>query len=336
MMTTKIFFSSNSLGSIAAGQIQSMLDRFHLGELISSERTAEGVMKQTMFIASTAGEYVLKGNPVYEGQWVEEKFFVEGLHEISGVPVPIPYIIDEQNDIFGWSYALMPRLPGMHFNNPEIQTALSDADQMRIASCLAETLNQFHLWKAERFGEYDPVHRCIRPFMDNYGNWLYGTIKFWLDDAQKYSVIRAEDQRWVDHVLKESEHFFRSLSNPTFVMGDFKPENVLMERCANDWRVSGVIDFTTSYFGDGIADLSKIALHYLDLGQEDLAKRFISDYMNLTNASTPEIHRLKVHLLHQRVLDWGCAYATDSVTWNKRFSFAEWADRFVQFASDMN
>lgn len=119
-------------------------------------------------------------------------------------------------------------------------------------------------------------------------------------------------------------------------MGDFKPENVLMEHDGGEWRVSGVIDFTTSYFGDCIADLSKITLHYLDLGQEKLAKRFIMEYMGLMNACEAEIQRLKVHLLHQRVLDWGCAYATQSVTWDKRLSFSEWANRFVQFAADIN
>jgi len=332
-MTTRIFFSTNSLGSIAAEQIQSMLDRFQLGELVSSERTVEGVMKQTMFITATSGEFVLKGNPIYEGQWREEQFFVDHLHKKTGAPVPFPYRIDERSDIFGWSYALMPRLAGVHFNDPSIQTELSDTEQMTIASRLAETLGQLHQWKEERFGEYDPCHRCIRPFPGTYEAWLYRTVRFWLDDATKYSVIRPEDRRWVDHVLEDSERSFRSLREPSFVMGDFKPENVLMERRGSKWRVSGVIDFTTSYFGDRMADLSKIVLHYLDSGQEEQAKRFISEYVRLTNADEADAQRLKVHLLHQRVLDWGCAYATRSVTWDKRLSFSEWANRFVQFAS---
>ncbi|MEK4358067.1 aminoglycoside phosphotransferase family protein [Paenibacillus sp. FSL M7-1455] len=335
-MTTRIFFSTNSLGSIAAGQIQNMLDRFHLGEFVSSERTAEGVMQQTMFITSTSGEFVLKGNPIYEGQWAEEKFFVDHLHEICRVPVPVPYIIDDQSDIFGWSYALMPRLPGVHFNDPAVQAALSGTDQLMIASRLAETLTQLHRWKTDTFGEFDPVLRRIHPFADTYGSWLYSTIKFWLADAKKYSDIRAEDQRWADRVLQHSKPSFDALEIPSFVMGDFKPENVLMEHDGDGWRVSGVIDFTTSYFGDSIADLCKITLHYLDLGQEKLAKRFIMEYMGRTNAGEAEIQRLKVHLLHQRVLDWGCAYATQSVTWDKRLSFSEWADRFVQFAADIN
>lgn len=42
------------------------------GKLISSKKTAHGAMGQTMFVSSTEGEYVFKGNPLYDGQLVED------------------------------------------------------------------------------------------------------------------------------------------------------------------------------------------------------------------------------------------------------------------------
>src|SRR5690625_7670304 len=89
-----------------------MLDKFNLGKLISSERTAQGAMGQTMFITSTKNEFVFKGNPLYAGQFMEEKFFVDQIHKHTDVIVPRPYIVDHSDDIFGWSYSLMPRLQG--------------------------------------------------------------------------------------------------------------------------------------------------------------------------------------------------------------------------------
>lgn len=64
-MTTKIFFSSNPLGDITSEQLQLMLDRFNLGKLISSGKTSKGVGKQTLYVTSSSGEYVLKGNPLF-------------------------------------------------------------------------------------------------------------------------------------------------------------------------------------------------------------------------------------------------------------------------------
>src|SRR5690625_6276635 len=87
-----------------------MLDKLNLGKLISSERTAQGAMGQTMFITSTKNEFVLKGNPLYAGQFMEEKFFVDQIHKRTDVIVPTPYIVDDSDAIFSWSYYLIHRL----------------------------------------------------------------------------------------------------------------------------------------------------------------------------------------------------------------------------------
>src|SRR5690625_1108148 len=88
MVTTEIIFASNKLGKVTDAALQKMLDKFNLGKLISSERTAQGAMGQTMFITSTKNEFVLKGNPLYAGQFMEEKFFVDQIHKRTDVIVP--------------------------------------------------------------------------------------------------------------------------------------------------------------------------------------------------------------------------------------------------------
>jgi aminoglycoside phosphotransferase (APT) family kinase protein len=310
-----------------------MLDRFDIGKLIACEKTQKGVMGQTMFVRSSSGEYVLKGNPLYEGQFIEEKFFVENLFQRTKIPVPSPFLIDESDTIFGWSYSLMPRLPGSHMNNPEFQALLSKDDKRQITALLAKTLLELHSWKVEQYGEFDPVNQTLRPFNGTYKAWLYTTIKYWMEDAKKYSEITAKDTEWVENLLANSADVFDRMNSPTFVMGDYKPENILLESNSNEWVISGLFDFTNSYFGDGVADLPRLTAMFLENGEEELAREFLTVYLNNANIRDTFIERFRVHMLHQRVLDWGCAKAINNVTWDKDLSFSCWAERFTESAA---
>ncbi len=309
--------------------MQRVLDRFDLGRLVSSEKTAEGVMGQTHYISSTAGQFVLKGNPLFSGQWVEERFIVEQLDTRTSIPVPAPYLVDDTDDIFGWSYAVMPRLYGEHIHTPELQARLSSLDKQQMAERLAAALLELHSWKVKNSGELDTTTLAIRPFEISYRAWLYGRIRYWLEDAQKYSNISVMDMEWVEGILEDSRQAFDQLGAATFVMGDFKPQNVLVQNGENGWRVSGLFDFTTAYFGDGVADLPKITTMYLENGQEELAKQFLTVYFKGMETKEGFIERFRVHMLYQQILNWGCAKAMKQVTWDDKLSFAEWAQKFT-------
>jgi hygromycin-B 7''-O-kinase len=329
-LTTEIFFSSNKLGMVTDQQLQRMLNRFNLGKLISFQRTSKGVGNQTMFVFSSSGEYVLKGNPLFEGQFIEEKFYVDNLLRRTKLPVPSAYLIDVSEDIFGWNYSVMSRLPGTHINE---EAELSGEDKIQIAELLALSLSELHTWKVDQYGEFDPKNQTVRPFEDSYKSWLYKRIRYWLEDAKKYSVITQRDIEWVENILAASEEVFDDLRSPTFVMGDFKADNILVQHKAHGWKLSGIFDFTTGYFGDGIADLPRMVAMYLDNGEEQLAKQFITAYFTASETTEAFLERFRVHMLHQRVLDWGCAKAINNVTWDKDLSFAQWAQRYTESAA---
>ncbi|MGY5344808.1 aminoglycoside phosphotransferase family protein [Paenibacillus glucanolyticus] len=334
-MTTEIFFSANMIGVLTNEQLQRMLNRFNLGNLISYQETSKGVGKQTLFVSTTSGDYVLKGNPLYEGQFKEEKFYVDNLNKLTNLPVPYPYIVDEQEDIFGWTYAIMPRLPGMHFTDQNQKEKLNKEEKKRIVELLVNCLCEMHQWKVEQYGEFDSKNQRIRPFESTYKTWLYNRIRYWLKDAEKYSVITSKDIEWVEDLLLSCEEAFDVLNSPTFVMGDFKADNVLVQRLTEDWKLSGIFDFTTGYFGDGIADLPRIVSMYIEDGEEELAKHFITAYFHRIESKEAFKERFKVHMLHQRVLDWGCAKAIDNVTWDHNLSFSEWAQRYTDFVTSI-
>lgn len=121
----------------------------------------------------------------------------------------------------------MPRLPGRHIHDPEL---LHHEDACGIAAALGRSLRALHGWKADHPGEFDPDIGHIRTFAGSYTAWLYGTVRYWLDDAAKYSVITDRDKAWVEQLLDDAQPAMDRLASPSFVMGDFKPENVLVQQ----------------------------------------------------------------------------------------------------------
>jgi hygromycin-B 7''-O-kinase len=334
-LTTEIIFASNKLGEITNAQLQLMLDRLNLGKLISFERTANGAMGQTMFVSSTEGDFVLKGNPLFLGQFIEEKFFIENINKRTGVVVPVPYIIDDSEEIFGWSYSLMPRLQGEHLNSPKIETSINKNEKLEIAELISNTLLEFHSWKVSQFGELEHYNLTVKPFEGIYTEWLYNRIRFWLDDAKKYSDISSEDTLWVETLLESSKDSFDAIHSPTFVMGDFKPGNFLLDFDSKDWKISGVFDFTNAYFGDGLSDLIKMITFYIDNGEQDVARHMLSVYCEPSEPIEGLKQRIRVHMIQQRVLDWGCAKAMGKVTWDDKLRFSNWVEYYTETVASL-
>ena len=334
-MTAEIIFASNNLGVIHDNQLQMMLEKFNLGKLISFRRTTNGAMGQTMFVYSTEGTFVLKGNPLYTGQFVEEKFYIENIHKRTNISVPLPYIIDDSDDIFGWTYSLMPCLQGDHLNSDALKGRLNKEEKKQIAEEIAKTLAEFHSWQVNDFGELDTKTLEIIPFKESYTSWLYERIRFWLEDAKKYSIITDKDEIWVEKLLESSKDAFETFFTPTFVMGDFKPGNFLIHLGKNGWEISGVFDFTNGYFGDPLTDLIKMLTYYLDNDEQEMAKHLLNVYFSNTNEKKFSKKRLYIHMLQQRVLDWGCAKAMNQVTWDSSLSFSEWVKSYTDSVAEL-
>src|ERR671919_748082 len=91
------------------------------------------------------GEFVLRGAPHYDWQLPSERFFARLLHERTRAPVPWPYILDPDDDIFGWSYALMPRMPGLKHSDIAADEALTNDERLGMARAMGENLTLMHV-----------------------------------------------------------------------------------------------------------------------------------------------------------------------------------------------
>src|SRR5690606_3975774 len=145
------------------------------------------------------------------------------------------------------------------------------------------------------YGEWNPITKSLQPFEQSFDQWLHNRVTYWLKDAEKYSTITNEDWDWTSNFLNENLPYLSSLTKPTFVMGDFKPCNCLIDKNDDGWYVSGVFDFTNSYFGDPIADLIKFLTIFIDSNELGVAKHFIQSFYDDREDPYAFKQRLKLH-----------------------------------------
>lgn len=194
---------SPRLGRIAPVQFQAALDRFGLGRFVRATSVRGGNFGQVLFLTSTVGDWVLRGSPLLPGQFRQERFFARLLRERTRVPVPWPYLLDEGTDIFGWSYVIMPRLPGLDLEDEAVAASLSAEDRQAIARALGATLAEMQglVWPVS--GEYDAQRDAIRPFAEGHAAQVVARIRERLTLAREHTprLTTPADARWVEEII---------------------------------------------------------------------------------------------------------------------------------------
>jgi hypothetical protein len=213
---------SRRLGSIDDGQFQSALERVGLGEFVRAEPVGGGFFGQNVFVASTTGEYVLRGAPHYDWQLPSERFFARLLHERTWAPVPWPYLLDPGDDIFGWSYALMPRMPGLQLSDRAAAEGLTRDERFGMARAMGENLALMHVLCWPRPGRYDLATDTIAPLEESWTEWVGAEARRLLALARGHSDRTTDaDAGWVEDLLRSSYDALGEPFEPRFVMHDY-------------------------------------------------------------------------------------------------------------------
>ncbi len=319
---------SKRLGTLSYAQFQIALDRFNLGELVEAKPIPFGNFGQNVFLTSTKGEYVLRGAPHYPWQFPKEQFFARLLHEYTPTPVPWPYLLDSTDDVFGWSCAIMPRMPGLLLIDPDVRETLGIEDKLALARAMGETLADMHTLTWPHVGEYDLEIDTIRPLDVEYGEWIISRIRHNVQRAIPFSERTTDaDVEWVEGVISKGRAALDVPFQPCCVMQDYKEGNAVAECVAGVWRISGVCDLMELYFGDGEADLSRSAAFYANENPE-LARAFVCAYVSHRSLRPGFAERFPVYMLLDRTIIWQFAQR-HGVWWDERLTLREWAGQYT-------
>lgn len=323
------------LGQITSAQFQAALARFGLGQFQRAQPVAFGLFGQNVFVWSDAGEWVLRGCPHYDWQFPCEQFFARLLHEHTSAPVPWPYQLDPADDIFGWSYALMPRLPGLQLADPAVRASLDLADRLAIAGEQGRMLAELHALQWPFAGGYDLAADTVVPDPFSHRERVIEST-----EAAR-SRLAPNDRAWFEAVIAHDAGALDVPFTPCYVMGDYKDGNMCVERTGADWRVSGVFDLMESTIGDGEADLVRqFGVYVLQVpatGEEDvrLARRFVHAYWERRPPRPGFAARFRLYLLRDRLVIWDYGSQHHTGWFPATQSFRAWVAPYLEAAETL-
>lgn len=320
---------SPRLGAIAEVQFQAALRRLGLGEFVRAEPVAGGLFGQNVFVTSTRGEWVLRGAPHAEWQLPAERFFARLLHEHTGAPIPWPYLVDPREDIFGWSYALMPRMPGLPLSDRTVAARLPRDDRIALARAMGANLAQVHELTWDHPGQYTLATDTITPLPESWADWLANEVRDWLTRAKHSDRTTDSDVAWVGDLLATARHALMVPFQPRIVLRDYGEHNVVVRRSGDGWQVSGMFDFMEAAFGDSELDLSRQVAIYLGEDRE-FARAYLWRYLEVHPPRQGFEERFAVYMLRDRLIIWEYAQRPSMVTWwDPGLSLREWAEPYT-------
>jgi aminoglycoside phosphotransferase (APT) family kinase protein len=324
---------SERLGPLSRDQLQAALDRFDLGALVDVRPTTSGLFGQNVFVTATSGEWVLRGAPHWPWQFAKERFFADQLRRHTRAPVPWPYLVCESRELFGWSYALMPRLPGTPPS--ELRNRLEPDDVREIARVLGAGLAELQRLGAASPGEYDPERGEIRPSDLPFSDQVAATLDDWRAKLLAIpGALDARDLALIDEVAERAQGALAEPLRPCFVHLDYAQGNVVVERGPDGWRLGGVFDLMTCAFADGEQDLPRMTAS-LASSDREAARRFIAAYCE--RGGRRELRpghreRFRLYMLMDRLILW--EYGRRNRVWfSDDASFRDFAERSMSLDS---
>ncbi len=340
---------SKRLGAITDAQFQAALTHFQLGKFVRAEPIPFGLFGQNVFLTSTAGEFVLRGCPHFAWQFPNERYFARALHERTAAPAPWPYLIDESPTIFGWSYALMPQMPGINAVDPAIRASLTKDDRIAMARAMARNLAEMQRLTAPIAGRIDLAAETVKPFvLAEELAWPFlflgdATGSPIISHAERVEVVirnllrRARgtnnrttvaDVEWVEGVLRIAHDALRVEFTPCFVMQDYKEGNVVFDKSSGRWSVSGVFDLMESHFGDGESDLSRTVATYIE-EHPSLARQFVREYLTLRPPRDGFAERFSAYMMLERIIIWEYIQRHEPEVAARMGSLRDWTEKYV-------
>jgi aminoglycoside phosphotransferase (APT) family kinase protein len=203
------------------------------------------------------------------------------------VSVPELLLFDDSKIIVPYDYMICKKIPGK--NLEQNWTDLSEQDGNLLAYQAGEILAKIHSIKSNEFGEVS----ALGPFprTKNWGEYLRFILNYHLNEAMELKLFSSTVQKKFLDFFEARLKLLDSVTSPQLVHGDFHLGNLLFV----DQKITGVLDFEWSLFGDPLFDISN-NLRDMDSRWPGSQEAFNKGY-GIKDFSDEEINRMKVYTM---------------------------------------
>jgi aminoglycoside phosphotransferase (APT) family kinase protein len=289
---------SERLGLLEPDQLQQAADRFELGEVRDAYAPAGGLFGQNVVLETSGGRFVLRGNPHGHVQLTKERRVARLIDERSSLPAPWPYQVCDEAEPFGWTYAVMPCLPGT--SGTELWPALDAGGRIAVAAATGEALVRLHEATSEFFGPYDgQLDDFIE--MEDFGDWFLHRLEHWRGACRAINALSTEAELYIDELLDDCADALDEPFTPVLVHHDFKFQNLNFEPADGGYASSGVFDLSEAYLADGEEDLVRM-LYMVETDDERQA--FMDAYTGRRPLRDGASDRLALYALNDWLVIW--------------------------------
>ena len=177
--------------------------------------------------------------PLLRAQFVSER---ASLAQLCGrVSIPIPEIVHE-GERDGWPYLVMTRLRGML--GAEVWPALPEHQKEHVLGQIGATIAEVQRVPIGELSRIEP-------------GWEQFMRKQIEGGGARHRRLGLPQKYWdgLDEIMGDAATLIPMNSAPVILTGEYIPENFLLSREGEDWRLSGLIDFGDVLTGWGEYDL---------------------------------------------------------------------------------
>jgi hygromycin-B 7''-O-kinase len=243
---------SERLGVIDPDQLFAVAERFDLGEVTGAEPATRGLFGQNVFLTTSKGRFVLRGHPHGHVQLTKERRVADFIDERSSLPAPWPYVVCDDTELFGWSYAVMPMLEGI--TGSILWDATDERGKIRLAAAAGEALARLHEADSDFFGPYDAqLDDFIE--LDDFADWALHRLDHWRAACRAVNALPTEAELFIDELIESCAPALREPFTPVLVHHDFKLGNL---NFTDELVPSGVFDLFEAYIADGEEDIVRM------------------------------------------------------------------------------
>lgn len=282
---------SERLGVIEPDQLRQAAHEWDLGEVVDAYSPTASPLGQNIVLETTNGRYVLRGNPRGHVQLTKERRVAAFVHERSSLAVPWPYEICEDATVFGWTYAILPWLPGAP--GAELWPMLDDGGRVALAASAGEALARLHEAESDFFGPYDAqLDGFIE--MDDFADWFLYRLEHWRNACRAVQALSTDGEHLIDDVVDRCADALDEPFTPVLVHHDFTLDNL-------NFNPGAVFDLSEAYLSDGEEDLVRM-LRSVESDEQRTA--FVGAYTRSRPLRPGAAERLTLYALADWLVAW--------------------------------